>query len=220
MKKSYFSAALLAAMFAGGFAHAAVTHGTIKSIDNTAKTVTLGDGVTYVFSEQMYRHPMFDGYLTGDKVTVVWDMSGNNHLAMAMGPDISGGVTGKIKIVDEAKQTVTLENGVTYDFSGFSSQGHGLAGFRTGDHVAIIGVKIGGKESGRSISPAPSVGATGKVKSINHEAMTLTLENGTVYHFGKDLGTTMSGLLPGDAVTVTGFQIGNHHIAQAVSPTS
>lgn len=217
MKKSVFSAALVAAMFAGGFAQAAATSGTIKSIDNPAEAVTLENGVTYTFDQDMYRHPVLDGYRPGDKVTVVWSKMGDKHVALALSPDHSSGVAGKIKAVDPANRTVTLENGTVYTFDNVDGEDIDLSGFRAGDDVTIQAVTQGDKEMGRSIASTSSAEVTGKVQSADQGAMTLTLEDGTVYHFADDSGVDVSGFLPGDMVKITALTLGTTHIARAVS---
>ena len=66
------SITLLAAVFAGGVVFADETFGIIKSVDATAKTVTLSDGIACQMNNAILRYEMVDGYRSRDKVVVTW----------------------------------------------------------------------------------------------------------------------------------------------------
>lgn len=222
MRTPLISAALLAAMFAGGIAFADETIGTIKSVDEAAQTVTLENGTVYTFDKKANTFEMLGGYLPGDKVTIEWALDGAIHKASAMSPDFAAGVTGKIKAVDEVKSTVTLENGTAYTFQNQKGEKAKLGGYKAGDEVTIIVTKQGGKEIGRSIASHSSAVVSGKVKAINEAERTVTLENGKVYSFQGKKGAEvhLGGFKVGDMVKIDVIDIGNSHLATAISPAN
>ena len=62
LRTSLISSTILAAMFAGGVAFADETFGTIKSVDDAAKTVTLGDGIVYQLNDKSMSYEIAGGY--------------------------------------------------------------------------------------------------------------------------------------------------------------
>lgn len=87
MRTLHLSAALLAAMFAGGLAYAEETIDKIKSVDADAGTVTLEDGSFYTFNESKDRFNLLSGYKPGDAVKIEWEgMDGDAHRATEMSP--------------------------------------------------------------------------------------------------------------------------------------
>ncbi len=217
MRKSLLSVTLLTAVFAGGFAFADETFGTIKSIDAAAKTVTLGDGIAYVMNDGTSRYEMVDGYLPGDKVVVAW--AGDKHEVSAIGPDFTHGMNGDVKAVNVAKNTVTLGDGVVYTFKDTKGAGVNLKTYKAGDEVTIVATKKGKTHIARAISGHSKTEETGKVKAINKAERLITLEDGTVYSFlGKDGETVaLKEVKAGEMVKIKAINVGNNHWGYAIS---
>ncbi|MCB2111039.1 MAG: DUF1344 domain-containing protein [Defluviimonas sp.] len=218
MKKSIFSAALLAAMFAGGFAFAEQTTGAIKSADEANHTVTLEDGTVFTFEKDAKFFEMLGGYRPGDKVTIDWSMVGDQHVATAMSPDFSAGASGKIKAIDEAAKTVTLEDGKVYTFQNSKGETVNLGGFKAGDEVTIIAVKEGDTNVGQAITAHSALEVTGKVKAVDEAAKTVTLEDGKVYTFDDAEKAKIGGYKPGDMVKIIAVQVGHTNMGESISP--
>lgn len=71
------AAAAILATSAIAFAAAQHTDGTVKTFDSKAMSLTLSDGSTYVLPKK-FKDP---GLKAGEKVSVIWDMSGKNKVA-------------------------------------------------------------------------------------------------------------------------------------------
>lgn len=220
MQKSLFSAAILAAVFGAGFAFAGQTTGTIKTVDDGAKTVTLEDGTVYSFNDTTDKNPLLGGYLTGDEVRIVWDMMGDKHEALAMSPDFSGAVNGKIKDVNAATDTVELEDGKTFSFRSQDGEKIDLSGFTTGNEVAILPLNEGGKEIGRSIATHHSDAVTGIIEAINAPEGHLTLKDGVVVKFDAEHLGSLDGFKVGDNVKIDVFNVGSSHWGNAIAAVS
>ncbi len=222
MRAPLLSAALLAAMFTGSFAYAEQTTGAIKSIDESAKTVTLENGTVFTLGDNTSRHEMLGGYLPGDTVTIVWSMEGTSHSAQSISPDFSSSVAGKIKAIDEANMKVTLEDGQVYSFHNEKDEKVALGGFKVGDDVAIVSAKTGDMNDGRSIAAVVPAEVTGKVKAIDTTEKTVTLEDGMVYSFHSDKGENvhLDGYKAGDMVKILAITIGSTNWGRAISPAS
>lgn len=132
------------------FAQADVIVGKAKSIDHGTKTVTLEDGSAYKLGNNAEHRGILSGYLAGDAVKIVTE--GDTKHVITMGPDLSHAVSGKVKSVDVAAQSVTLENGVIYKFT--SADKAALDGYRVGDRVKIMAHQVGTTHWGETISPA------------------------------------------------------------------
>ncbi|MFZ5965139.1 hypothetical protein ACOXXX_19520 [Thalassococcus sp. BH17M4-6] len=219
MRTSIFSLVIAAAVFGAGFASAEQSVGTIQSLDDTARTVTLSDGVTYSFDDMTKAHEALVGFQVGDAVAINWDMVGQTHHARSIAPDFSAHVTGKVAAVDEAMKSVTLDNGVTYTFDNGSSKRTDLGGYRVGDEVSIVASSEGDMAVGHAIAPYHSAEVTGVVKSVDQAMHTVTLEDGQVYKF--DMGTTsktdLGGFRSGDKVSITVAKIGDTNWGRAIS---
>lgn len=59
------------------FAAAQHTDGTIKTLDMKAMSLTMADGTTFMLPKT-FKDP---GLKAGEKVSVIWDMSGKNKVA-------------------------------------------------------------------------------------------------------------------------------------------
>lgn len=70
-------AAAVLATSAIAFAAAQHTDGTIKTVDMKAMSLTMADGTTYMLPKT-FKDP---GLKAGEKVSVMWDMSGKNKVA-------------------------------------------------------------------------------------------------------------------------------------------
>jgi opacity protein-like surface antigen len=79
MRKLLVPAAAAAILATSAVAFAAVQHtdGTIKTFDAKAMSLTLNDGTAFVLSKK-FKDP---GLKVGEKVSVMWDMSGTNKVA-------------------------------------------------------------------------------------------------------------------------------------------
>lgn len=214
MRLALLSSTLIASVFAAGLAFAAQTSGTVTAINAEAGTVTLNDGNTYAFDDQSYQHTVLGGYRPGDAVVIIWD--GDNRRIDAMSPDFAASTTGRIATIDQAVNTVTLDNGVTYRFDIGADVENPLAGFRPGDVVSIVATDEGGEQLARSIASHVASDVTGKVATVNAAQSTVTLENGMTYMF--DQGTDIGGYKTGDAVRITALRVGTSMMGQAISP--
>lgn len=77
MRKLVVPAAAAAVLATSALAFAAQhTDGTVKSLDTKAMSLTLSDGSTYVLPKK-FKDP---GLKVGEKVSVIWDMSGKNKV--------------------------------------------------------------------------------------------------------------------------------------------
>lgn len=149
MRSFVFSGLVAAAVVVGSLAQADVIVGKVKSIDHSAETVTLQNGSEYKFGSYAEHDGFLNGYLAGDAVKIVTE--GSTNVAVTMAPDFSGAVSGKVKSVNIAAQTVTLENGITYKFT--TDKKGTLDGYKTGDRVKITAHQIGASHWGETISP-------------------------------------------------------------------
>lgn len=217
MRKSIISATILAAVLGSSAAFAGQTTGQIKAVDDAAMTVTLANGSAYTFNDKTDRYDMLGGYLPGDNVTIVWDMVGDKHEALAMSPDFSGAMIGKISAVNPSEESVTLEDGAVYSFLKDTGKVD-VGGFKAGDDVMIVATTDGGKHMGRAIQSVHSAEMTGKLKAIDTALKTVTLEDGTVVNFDKDTHVALGGYKVGDMVTFTGFKAGQHTWGTSMSP--
>ncbi|MBE1207887.1 DUF1344 domain-containing protein [Aminobacter carboxidus] len=79
MRKLLVPAAAAAIFATSAVAFAAVQHtdGTIKTFDAKAMRLTLDDGTPFVLSKK-FKDP---GLKAGEKVSLMWDMSGKNKVA-------------------------------------------------------------------------------------------------------------------------------------------
>ncbi len=59
----------------------------VKSLDDTAQTVELGDEAIDSFPDSMQKGDMLGGYEPNDQVTIVWDMTGTAKDAQAIDRD-------------------------------------------------------------------------------------------------------------------------------------
>ncbi len=219
MRRSIISAAILATVLGSGAAFAGQTTGQIKAVDDATMTVTLANGTAYSFTDKTDRHDMLGGYRPGDNVTIVWDMVGDKHEALAMSPDFSGAVTGKISAVNAAENSVTLDDGTVFAFPKDAGKVD-LGGFKAGDEVGIVAITDGGNHMGRAIQSVHSAEMTGKLKAIDTSLKTVTLEDGTVVSFDKDTHVSLGGYKVGDMVTLTGFKAGQHTWGTSMSPAN
>lgn len=217
MRTSLLSATLVTAVFAGGFAFADETFGTIKSVDNTAKTVTLSDGVTYQLNEGTARYPMLDGYLAGDKVVLAW--AGSKHEVSAIAPDFTHGMNGDVKSVDLAKKSVTFADGDVYTFDAKTGAGIDLKRYKAGEEVTVIAPKTGETHAARAISGHSKMDETGKVKAIDESQRLVTLEDGNVYSFlGQDgEQVKLTEFKAGEMVKIDAVSVGNNRWGYAIS---
>lgn len=71
------AAAAILATSALAFAAAQHTDGTIKTFDSKAMSLTLADGTSFMLPKH-FKNP---GLKAGEKVSVMWDMSGKNKVA-------------------------------------------------------------------------------------------------------------------------------------------
>lgn len=71
------AAAAILATSALAFAAAQHTDGTIKTFDSKAMSLVLADGTSFVLPKH-FKDP---GLKAGEKVSVMWDMSGKNKVA-------------------------------------------------------------------------------------------------------------------------------------------
>lgn len=217
LRTSLISSTILAALLAGGVAFADETFGTIKSVDDAAKTVTLGDGIVYQLNKDSMSYEMAGGYLPGDKVVI--DASGAKHDVVAIGPDFTHGVNGDVKAVDAAKKTVTLSDGEVYSFAAKSGAAVDLKTYKAGDEVTIVATKDGTTNAARAISGHSETDETGKVKAINESERLVTLESGAVYSFlgkdGKDVA--LGGFKAGEMVKIEAVDVGINHWGYAIS---
>lgn len=79
MRKLFVPVATAAILATSAVAFAAAQHtdGTVKSIDVKAMSLTLADGTNFVLPKT-FKDP---GLKAGEKVSVMWDMSGKNKVA-------------------------------------------------------------------------------------------------------------------------------------------
>ena len=84
MRKSAIALAAAALLGAVSIAAAADVTGTIKSIDQSAGTVTLDNGQTFMLSTALKSQAA--NWKVGDKVKVTYDGSGANMSATAVSP--------------------------------------------------------------------------------------------------------------------------------------
>ncbi|MFZ1467917.1 MAG: DUF1344 domain-containing protein [Paracoccaceae bacterium] len=206
MRIQLYSAALLAAMFAGGVAQAEQTTGQVKSVDPVAMTITLEDGTVYTVQPDSKDHTRLTGYLPGDTVTLEWAMDGDKHLASAVSAETVKPVTGKVKSVDMTAHSVTLDDGMVYTFNADESH---LGGLQAGDSVSILADTSGAGTNGRSIEVGGTHTVTGIVKTVDPASGKVTLMDSTVYTFDKD--TAIDGFKAGDNVTISADDVGGTH---------
>ncbi|MCX8568683.1 MULTISPECIES: DUF1344 domain-containing protein [Hyphomicrobiales] len=79
MRKLIIPAAAAAVLATSALALAAAQHtdGTIKTFDSKAMSLILDDGTTFMLPKK-FKDP---GLKAGEKVSVMWDMSGKNKVA-------------------------------------------------------------------------------------------------------------------------------------------
>jgi ribosomal protein L21E len=214
MRRTILSAAVLAAVFGSSMAFAGVTTGVVQSVQQGA-SVTLQDGTVYTLTDDSMSHEVTGGFLPGDAVTIHWTMDGPAHDILAISPDFSGMMTGVIAAVDDGARSVTLDNGTSYSFNHDDGAAYDLTDYKVGDMVAIV---PGPDGSGRSIAPVFVSGMSGAVKAIDMGARTVTLADGTVFHFDDDTGAELAGFRVGDMVRIETHMVGGQHWATAISP--
>jgi hypothetical protein len=79
--RSFILPATIVALLAAPMAFASTTtNGTVKSIDTKTMTLILDNGIAYRLPEN-FKNP---GLKPGEKVAVIWDMSGANHNAKSV----------------------------------------------------------------------------------------------------------------------------------------
>ena len=217
LRTSLISSTILVAMFAGGVAFSDEPFGTIKSVDDAAKTVTLGDGIVYQLKKDSLSYEMAGGYLPGGMVVV--DAGGVKHDVVAIGPDFTHGINGDVKAVDATTKTVTLSDGEVYSFESKSGPAVDLKFYRVGDEVTIVATKDGTTNAARAISGHSETDETGKLKAINESERLVTLESGAVYSFlgkdGKDIA--LGGFKVGEMVKIEAIDVGINHWGYTIS---
>jgi Cu/Ag efflux protein CusF len=216
MRKSFLSAAVLAAVLGSGFAYAEEATGKIKLIDDAAQTVTLNDGSVYSFGASTHRHDVLGGYRVGDAVSIVWTLEGDKHLIEDMSPSFVNGVEGKIAEINQEAGTVKLaDHPTTYVLKSEKNKNLDLSGFKVGDAVTIL---PGTGNEGRAISAHEKADVMGKVKSIDTGEKTVTLDDGRVYRFDSNSDANLGGFKTGDMVKISAIRVGTTSVAQTISP--
>lgn len=214
MRKSTISVAILAAVFGSSMAFAGVTTGIVQSA-LPGDSITLDNGTVYSLTDESSSHSVIDGFLPGDAVTIHWNMQGDAHDILAISPDFSNATSGQISAIDAGAGTVTLADGMSYNFTNGDGAAYDLTGYQVGDAVSIV---PGADGMGRSIAPDFSDGMTGAVQSVDAAAGTLTLADGTMFHFDQDTAEALTGFVVGDMVRVEAHMVGGQHWATAISP--
>lgn len=126
---------------------------------------------------------------------------------------------GTIKSVDEAANTVTLQDGTVYTFENTSGRHEMLGGYLPGDKVAIDWAMRGEVHAATAMSPDFAAGVTGKIKAVDDAASMVTLESGSVYTFQNAKGEKahLGGFKPGDEVTIVVAKEGGKEIGRSIA---
>jgi Cu/Ag efflux protein CusF len=219
MRTSLITATVLAALLTSGTAFAGQSVGAITSVDEAGKSVTLADGNVYTFGDTKDQYQMLGGYMPGDVVTILWDMKDGNHAALAMSPNFSDAVTGKISALNIGEKSITLDNGAVYSFLN-NDENVDIGGFQVGDDVRIIATTEGGNQVGRAIQSTYSSDMTGLVKAMDKVARTVTMEDGTIVNFENDTSASLDNFKVGDAVKVNSFKAGDIVWGTSISPAN
>jgi len=226
MHKMLFPLTLVAAFGAATTAaYADQVTGTIDSIDPANGHVTLNDGWAYDFSQLAGHGKLLGDFKSGDWVTIDYARSGTAQVANAISPARAADmVIGRIAEIDPATSTVTLQSGVSYDFSQLAGHATLLRDFMPGDRVAIAYSGEGSALLGDSLSPAGEVSDSvlTSLSAVDPSAGTVTLRGGTVVNFTAlpDHAKLLAHFMPGDRVTITyamaGTQVDGNSIAPAM----
>lgn len=218
MRKSIVAAAILTAVLGSGAAFAGHATDTIKSLDAATRTVTLGDGTVVHFDGAQDKADMLAGFRPGDKVTVIWNMSGDRHEGLAISADYSGAVSGKISAIEGSGKSFTLEGGKVYSL--LDNSPIKLGEFKVGDEVKVVPVSQDGSLTALAMASQASTDMTGNIRSVDTGMKTVTLENGMVVHFDNDTHAMLDDYRAGDAVHITSFPSGGEIWGTSISPAS
>jgi Cu/Ag efflux protein CusF len=125
--------------------------GTIAAIDVAKNTIKLeGNSNTYTFKSAGGHAIDIGGYRAGDKVTIVTGSGSDANLGRAISGHKAAESVGKIRTIDQATNTVKLDNGSSYTFA----SGTNLGGYLPGDMVKIRFSHVGSSLIGNTISPS------------------------------------------------------------------
>lgn len=178
--------------------------GEIAEINQAMQTVTLKDGRTFDFGDSQQAYCL-QGFLPGETVRIDYsDMNGALKGRLIKDTKVFQTI-GKIVSMDKAKNTLTLDNGQTFEFAGPPTLQNRYENFGVGDEVRIAYnpfISSDGVIEGLSIGNTASRELKGVVREVNVGLGTVTLEDGVTYAFdGPQSSTcTVGGFLPGDEV--------------------
>ena len=133
---------------------AAGVTGKIAEINEVEGFVTLDNGTSYHFKNDKGDKVSLGGFKKGDAVNIVAVSDGSTMIGRAISTQTSDQVTGKIKAIDQAEGTVTLDNGKVYVFNSDKADEAHLGSFKVGDMVKIEVTNVGNMHVGESITPA------------------------------------------------------------------
>lgn len=127
---------------------------------------------------------------------------------------------GRVKTINMASSSVTLNDGSSYSFSGEAAKK--LSGYRPGDSVQIQWVQRGKGHMGESIATTSVFHDVGTIASIDHNARVVTLADGKSYQFGRDehSGKMLSGYNTGDKVRISYDTRGGMMRGESIGGTS
>ena len=86
MRKLLLPLTAAATTAAAGAAVADTSTGVIQSINTARPSVTLADGMLYVFPKSDATDTLLMDFKAGDKVQITWALNGTEHDAMQMSP--------------------------------------------------------------------------------------------------------------------------------------
>jgi opacity protein-like surface antigen len=116
------------------------TIGRIASVDTTNDQVTLENGLTFKFDARGVK-ARYKNFNVGDEVRIAYnpfvDIGGVLE-GLSIGNTASRELAGTVKEVNVGAGTITLEDGVTYEFDGPVTGECTVGGFLPGDDVILI----------------------------------------------------------------------------------
>ena len=199
LRTSILSLSILS-ILVGAAAHADTALGRVQAVDPVEQTLTLQDGTSYHFNDHNVSEKLF-GFRPGDTVTVQYvpQAGSNSGKAIMSANDFEW--VGEIASVNPDHKTVTLDDGVSFNFGAYDNAKDMLTGFHPGDMVEVNFLPTANGLSGVTLTNAASTDVTGVIKAIDTQHNTITLDTGMTY----PIDTSGNG-----QSILTGFRVGDN----------
>lgn len=216
LRSSVLSLSVLAVL-AGAAAHADNALGQIQTINPVEQNLTLDNGTSYHFSDHAVARKLF-GFRPRDAVTIEFVPQAGTNTGKAIASASADTQVGTVASVNPEGKTVTLDDGLAFNFGAYDNAKDMLTGYKPGDLVRINYFPSANGLNGVTISEAVLSEAHGIITHIDRVRNTVTLDHGPTYALDSHSNgqSILTGYRVGDAVQLH-FKAGQSGLVNAVS---